>query len=378
MNTAVDLDPQHETRLRFAQARASGLRAKEAAEAIGTTEGVALAAHRFQGLPELARWPVDTPLATWALRPQWLALLTALEACGPLMALTRNDTTVHEKTGTYTRLSGSEHMGLAVGPDIDLRLFFQRWAGGFLVVEPGNATDGHAKSSLQFFDARGVAVHKVFPVSGTQRHEWDRLVASWADTERTVHFDPHLPPEPKPSGLDLDAQALAADWAAMTDTHEFFLLLKKHQVERQLAFKAVRGRFTREVSVSAVRQALYRAAFDGLPIMVFVGNPGCIQIHTGPVTRIEPMEMAGKTWLNVLDKGFNLHLREDRVAHCWVVEKPTADGTVSSLEAFDADGELMAMLFGARKPGQPELQGWKDLLAELSTLPELDREPVPT
>ena len=377
MNTTIDIDPQHETRQRFAQARASGLRAKEAAETIGTTEGMALAAHRFHGLPDLARWPVDTPLTTWALRPQWLALLTSLEACGPLMALTRNGTTVHEKTGTYTHLSGSEHMGMAVGPDIDLRLFFQRWAGGFLVVEPGNATDGQVKSSLQFFDARGVAVHKVFPVQGTQRGIWERVVASWVDTEHPVHFDPHLPTEPKPSGQGLDAQALAADWAAMTDTHQFFSLLKKHQVERQLAFSAVRGRFTRQVPVSAMRQALYKAAFDGLPIMVFVGNPGCIQIHTGPVARIEPMEMADKTWLNVLDKGFNLHLREDRIAHCWVVEKPTADGTVSSLEVFDTDGEPMTLLFGARKPGQPELQGWKNLLADITTLPEFELEPVP-
>lgn len=374
MNNFTD-QKAHQLRVAFAQARARGLRTREAADAIGVTEGEALAAHLFHGQPELPALTVDTPLTTWALKSDWLELLKSLEDCGPLMALTRNETTVHEKTGIYTKISGNDHIGLAVGPDIDLRLFPQHWAGGFLVVEPGNATDGHAKTSLQFFDARGVAVHKVFPVKGTQRDIWNSVVESWVEPERVVTFDPALPADPKRSGDGLDTAALAADWAAMTDTHQFFGLLKKHNVERQHAFQTVRGRFTRQVPVSALRQALYKAAFDGLPIMVFVGNPGCIQIHSGPVVRVEPMNMHGKTWLNVLDPGFNLHLREDLIAHCWVVEKPTEDGIVSSLEVFDAAGDVMAMLFGVRKPGQPELQGWKDLLAELRSSPQSSQTP---
>jgi len=376
MSPTTDRD-QAQIRAAFAQARAQGLRAKEAAEAIGTTEGVALAAHVSSVPPELASLPVNQPLTAWTLKPDWLELLKSLEACGPLMALTRNETTVHEKTGVYTRISGNGHIGLVLGGDIDLRLFLQRWAGGFLVAEPGTQADGRVKTSLQFYDARGVAVHKVFPVQGTQRGIWDMLVESWVDPGQAVVFDPSCPAEAKPTGAGLDVQALASDWAGMTDTHQFFALLKKHHVERQHAFRAMRGRFTRQVAASAVQQALYRAAFDGLPIMMFVGNVGCIQIHTGPVQRIEPMDLHGKRWLNVLDKGFNLHLREDQIGHCWVVEKPTDDGVVSSLEVFDVQGEPMAMLFGERKPGQPERQGWKDLLADLSTLPECDLEPEP-
>ena len=77
------------------------------------------------------------------------------------------------------------------------------------------------------------------------------------------------------------------------------------------------------------------------------------------------MEVRGAQWLNVLDPGFNLHLREDRVANAWIVEKPTSDGVVTSVEAFDGDGELMAMFFGARKPGAPELERWRELVREL-------------
>jgi hypothetical protein len=62
---------------------------------------------------------------------------------------------------------------------------------------------------------------------------------------------------------------------------------------------------------------------------------------------------------------FNLHLRTDLIANVWVVQKPTSDGVVTSVEAFDASGNNMAMFFGERKPGQPELQGWRDLVAGL-------------
>jgi putative hemin transport protein len=70
-------------------------------------------------------------------------------------------------------------------------------------------------------------------------------------------------------------------------------------------------------------------------------------------------------WLNVLDPGFNLHLREDRIAMAWVVRKPTADGDVTSLELFDADGETLAMFFGERKPGRAELASWRALVDTL-------------
>ena len=52
----------------------------------------------------------------------------------------------------------------------------------------------------------------------------------------------------------------------------------------------------------------------------------------------------------------------DRIDSAWIVRKPTKDRIVTSLEVFDADGTLMAMLFGARKPGRPEQGGWRALV----------------
>jgi putative hemin transport protein len=339
----------------FAQARASGLRAREAAEAIGLSEGAALAAHTEAHNARLQCQP---------LRPDWLRLLKSLEDCGPLMALTRNDSVVHEKTGVYQTLSQHGHVGMALGHEIDLRLFFNHWHAGFAMAEP--ASDA-AKTSLQFFNRHGTAVHKIFPREQTDLVHWARCVAAATDPSQAVVFEPVAPKKAQPAAPreGVDAVAFEQAWSAMTDTHCFFGLLKRFGLQRQSAFRLVKGRYSRQLPTTALRELLLESAFDGLPIMCFVGSPGCIQIHTGPVKRVEPMAMQGKQWLNVLDPGFNLHLLEDLVAEVWVVEKPTADGMVTSVEAFDADGELMAMFFGARKPGQPELLRWREIVAGL-------------
>lgn len=346
----------HDIRTAFHAARASGLRAKEAAELIGLSEGAAIAAHTGTH---------DVPLRATALRSDWLSLLQALEACGPLMALTRNETVVHEKTGVYQKVSASGPVGLALGEDIDLRLFFAQWHTGFAVAEALKSQPGMGTPSLQFFDRHGVAVHKIYVREQTDLRAWQAVIKQHTDTQPARDFvasaEPTTPaPQPAP-----DVAAFSAAWGAMTDTHQFFGLLKQFGLERQHSFRLVEGRFTHRVGKAALRELLMEAAFDGTPIMVFVGSPGCIQIHSGPVQRIEPMEIHGKAWLNVLDPGFNLHLREDRIEHVWVVEKPTVDGVVTSVEAFDDSGELMAMFFGARKPGQSELPAWRQIVAHL-------------
>jgi len=353
------------TRDRFAQARAMGLRHKEAAASIGLSEGAAIAAHGGAH---------DRPLQSVALRGDWLALLQALQACGPVLALTRNETTVHEKTGVYENLSATGPVGLALGEAIDLRLFFMHWHAGFAVTEAAANPGTPASLSLQFFDAHGLAVHKVFCREATDRAAFEAVMQRFGEPALGYVFR-DKPPAPAPrADAEIDAPALLDAWAAMQDTHEFFPLLKKFNVERQQSLRLAEGRFTRRVAPSALRELLQEAAFDGAPIMVFVGSPGCIQIHSGPVARIEPMEIRGAQWLNVLDPGFNLHLREDAIAHVWVVEKPTSDGVVTSVEAFDGTGELMAMFFGVRKPGQPEREDWRTVVSKLTPL-ELSTTP---
>ncbi len=117
---------------------------------------------------------------------------------------------------------------------------------------------------------------------------------------------------------------LLEGWQNLKDTHDFVPLLMKHKAKPNQAFRLADGRFTARLGNRAVRKLLDTASERAVPIMVFVGNPGIIQIYSGPVMRIQTVG----EWLNVPDPEFNLHLREDKVAEVWKVEKPTTDGIV--------------------------------------------------
>lgn len=348
--TAVQIREQ------FAQKREQGLRAKDAVEALNLSEGAVIAAHGGEHGRALKAVP---------LRTEWLDILKGLEACGTVMALTRNESTVHEKDGIYQKLSAQGPVGLALSREIDLRLFFMQWHAGFAVTEASANGNRPAMHSLQFYDAAGRAVHKVFAREATDMSAWSALVERFAEPSAGFVF---REPAPKPAikaDSEIDVPAMTQAWAEMKDTHEFFEMLRKFGAERQQAFRLV-PQYCERLSADAVAQLLGDAAVDGVSIMVFVGSSGCIQIHTGPVSNIQPMDgKNGVRWINVLDKGFNLHLRTDLIDNVWVVQKPTSDGVVTSVEAFDAEGNNMAMFFGERKPGQPELQGWRDLAAGL-------------
>ena len=75
--------------------------------------------------------------------------------------------------------------------------------------------------------------------------------------------------------------------------------------------------------------------------MVFVGNRGMVQIHTGALQRVQRIG----EWLNILDPGFNLHLQDSRLHETWLVRRPTRDGIITAIEAFDADGHSIVSFF---------------------------------
>lgn len=354
-------------RERFTAARNSGKRARDAALSIGVSEGAALDAHAGEH---------DLKLKTVPLQGPWVEVLQGIQHCGEVMALTRNESTVHEKTGTYQNVSANGGMGLALGDVIDLRLFFMRWHAGYAVTELANEPANPPSRSLQFFDAHGDAVHKIFARAGTDLVAFDALIEKFAVPGKRFAFTPAPAPKPARPDADIDAAGLLDGWANLKDTHDFFGLLRKLDVQREQALALAEGRFTARLENGAVGNLLNEAAMEGTPIMVFVGNPGCIQIHSGPVKRIEPMVSPTTRWLNVLDPSFNLHLREDMIANVWAVEKPTADGVVTSIEVFDARSDLMAQFFGVRKPGVPELQAWRDLVAGMPRLDVTTQVPV--
>jgi putative hemin transport protein len=356
-------NPSHLTQLReqFAQLRAQGLRARDAARKLDLSEGDVMAAHVASHMRhDVAESSLYT---TMPLGSDWVNLLQGLENCGPVMALTRNESVVHEKVGVYRNVTAAGLMGMALGPEIDLRLFLSSWHAGFHVIEHTAKGEQH---SLQFFDAHGRAIHKVHARPQTDIAALEALVQRHARPEARPVFMPGVPMRAaiRPDG-EIDAKGLDEAWSKMSDTHQFYGLLKRFEVDRAQSLRLMEGIHTRRTPLTTAQTLLEAAASGGVPIMVFVGNDGCLQIHTGAVRRIEVMG----PWLNVLDDGFNLHLRHDHVAESWLVTKPTDDGSVTSVELFDEQGQVIAMFFGERKPGKPELPAWRALAHQLVGAP---------
>ncbi|MGQ0583883.1 MAG: hemin-degrading factor [Reyranella sp.] len=330
------------TRLRGEQ---PALRIRDAATALGVGEAelVALGVGR----------------TATSLGPDWRALLNDMPSVGRVMCLTRNEHCVHERHGRFDDVQVSGPHGVVLGPDIDLRLFLSNWRYGFAVREP---LKGGERLSLQFFDASGEAVHKIYATDETDRAAFDALIARHrAAAPVTLKITPRALDAPDRPDAEIDIEGLRTAWRAMKDTHEFFGMLGKFKVGRVQALRLVGEDLARELPARTLRSAIEAAGADGTPIMIFVGNRGCIQIHTGPVKRL--VETHG--WFNVLDPTFNLHLRDRGVVRVFSVRKPTMDGIVTSIEAFDDLDRNVLLMFGERKPGKPELGQWRTLVARI-------------
>lgn len=334
-------------------AREQGKRARDIAREAGVSEAQLVASAIAAPAGELGAAPIKSTRLT--VKP--VEFLPKLEAVGSVKTITRNESAVLEIEGTYEQLEFFEAhgMGQALGT-IDLRIFLRQWKKAFWVEEQ---TKRGPRQSLQFFDASGTAIHKIYATSKTDAAAFGALaeahVASDQGHDETVEAAPAKAAE-KPD-TEIDVEGFRAAWGQMKDTHAFFGLLNRFGVSRTQALRLAGPEYAVPLPKDCLGAMLSVAADAELSIMIFVGNPGLIQIHTGPVRKIVTMD----EWWNVLDPETNLHVKRDLVHSAWLVRKPTVDGTVTSIELYDEAGESVLYAFGKRKPGQPEQPAWREL-----------------
>lgn len=299
------------------------------------------------------------------VEPRVNDLLIGLEAVGEVMALTRNESAVHEKIGVYDKVVTGNHNAMVLGDNIDLRIFPKAWAHGFAVEK---RDDGEIRRSLQFFDAAGEAVHKVHLRPASNLYAYQKLVASLESPNqqpRLVILPGAADGEGEAQGSVASIDDLRDRWSRLTDVHQFFGMLKTLKLSRREAVRMVGQDYAWLLDNGAVSAMFHHAAAGEMPIMCFVGNRGCIQIHSGPIKSIKPMG----PWINVLDETFHLHLRTDHIHEVWAVRKPTKDGHVTSLEVFGAEGEMIIQFFGKRHEGESEREDWRVLAESLPRIP---------
>jgi putative hemin transport protein len=340
------------------------VRHRELAHSLGISEAELLAAHLGADHAK-----TDTNFRTIRLNSDWSSIIADVHTLGEVMALTRNESCVHEKVGHYGHPTGKSNE-LLLGKEIDLRIFFKEWAHGFAVIENFYLD---CRRSFQFFDEFGNALHKIIIRENSDLFAYENIIEKYQsiDQEPKIRFQApkshirNLTNSDFDIGIDLTG--FQRGWLGMTDTHQFFDLIKQYKLSRIDALRFAPDGYAQRVPVNFTRELLRKASFKHIPIMVFVANRGVIQIHTGPISKVVMMD----PWLNILDQNFNLHLREDNVYDSWIVRKPTDDGIVTSLELFDSEGQAIVMFFGERKPGSPELDSWRRIIEEQLTKEEL-------
>lgn len=354
MTTTTDSGPANSESLQliwqtFQEANPQA-RIRDAAAQLGVSEVELVATSCGEGVVRLAA--------------DWDQFIHRLEKLGPVMALTRNEHAVSEKYGTFGNIKFNGPMGLVLNEDIDLRLFIRHWHSGFGVETSGQ--QGPLRS-LQFFDAFGTAIHKVYLTEASDLVAYNQLIKKFASDDQAQHQSVEPIPAQIPDRPDstIDIAGLETAWIGLEDIHDFRHLLQRSGVGRVQALRLVDDELACRVPTSGLSEVLHMVSQYQLAIMVFVGSPGVIQIHSGSVSIVK----ASGPWINVLDDGFNLHVREDQIASAWVVRKPTRGGVVLSLELYDDQGETIALLFAKRKEGQAASEAWQTVLATLTSRP---------
>lgn len=296
---------------------------------------------------------------------------------GRVLALTRNENGVLERTGVAMRAkptteapSGDAEKdkerearlrniaGGYLGGDIDLRFHFANWKHAFAVEQAGR--DGQLARSLQFFDASGTAVHKLYLKDAAGVPVFDKLVAdfrngSQAAELKIVRAAPKAAEKPDAA---IDVKEFQLAWTEMSDVHQFNRILGEFGVSREQAMRLAPAGMVQRVAPQAVRQLLDESARQQLAIMAFLGNGGVTQIFSGKISKVA----ASEGWYNVLDPDFNLHLRDSAFKSGYVVQR----AGVTSVEFFDQAGELVVTFFGVRERAKPQPQSWVDLTRGLS------------
>ncbi|WPA91200.1 ChuX/HutX family heme-like substrate-binding protein [Providencia zhijiangensis] len=339
---------------RYQQAKADNKAkyARDLAAYLNVSEGELL--HSRVGRDKAKRLSIDAP-----------TLLTALEAVGPVKAITRNEYVVHEQVGRYENAKFSPHGGLILNPRaLDLRMFFSHWDSIFVLTEEAKHGERH---SIQFFDKHGDALHKVYTTDETDMDAWNALIEKYTTSENPLLAVEKVQPHHAQPISDELKQQLDQEWRNMTDVHQFFILLKKNNLSRQQVFRAVSDDLAWQVPNDSFNQLVNTAFADQNEIMIFVGNRGCVQIFTGKIKRLMPHQTEGSDikWLNIFNPDFTLHMIENGVAECWVTRKPTEDGFVTSLEVFDDQGNQIAQMYGQRTEGTPEQEHWRQQVMSL-------------
>jgi putative hemin transport protein len=322
------------------QAAEPKLRIRDAAERLGVSELELL----LTGLNQTCH----------LLEPDIQSILKELPKLGEVMALTRIGDFVHEVIAPFGEYKERHGTFMFFRPGQDTRYFIKHWKYAVAVSDD-------ARNSIQFFNSQGEAVHKIHLKPQSNIEAYEKLVRSFKARDQSR---PHLvsdiqTKEEDPSSLDPDS--IREDWSNIKDVHQGNVIIRKNGNQRQKIYRLLGSEYTHLLDSKSVEGLLSELAKRHMPLMLFIMNCAAVQSFSGTIDKI--VEMG--PWFNILDKGFNLHMKSSEIGEVWLVGKPSKDGWVTSLDIFDKAGNEVMVITDQRGSGQSESPQWTELLNSL-------------
>jgi len=302
-----------------------------------------------------------------------IAILMRLHDLGHIRAAAHNESIFLSLTGTTppprplpnTETGEARSFPGYFGPPIDLRPNFSNWQ--FTFAQVTLSPEGQPLRSLHFFDGQGRAVQQLTIDTPEGIAAFEKILQEFRAKTQTsgIALSPEEPAAPVQPDYEVDVPSLIAAWDAITDVHQFSTaVLAKHDVTRLQALRlAGTERAQRLASPAALSALLKAAAQADIEIMAFVSNSANTQIFTG---KINAPTKSANGWLHVSgENDLDLKIREAGIDQIWLVKKPSSIGTLSTVEVYNAKGEVIVQFYSKRAPRKPESDTWRALLAKL-------------
>lgn len=298
------------------------------------------------------------------IRPDIPTLLEGLAPVGNILSVASNPGATHRNAVSLDKVAVAKHSARLISDAFGLRIFPSVWVHAFAVQEREGSD---MRRSLQFFDAHGDAVCKLYEQPSSDRAAFGRLEEALMAADQTpgIAVAARAPRKAgRPAAVPVSE--LRARWSAMKGVHQLSGILSSLSIGRRQALQAIGRDYAWPLERKTLLSMIRTVADKQIPIKCFVSNEGCVQSYTG---LLQNAETSGE-WLDLTAPAFGLHLALDRVHDIWAVRKPNIAGHATSLEAYDEDGELIVVFYGERTADAQERDEWRTLIENMQAAPD--------
>ncbi len=309
------------------------------------------------GVSELELVAVLDGVEFWDARPE--DILGDLHQLGTVMSMVRSDHAVSEVNQTFPKwqLREGEKNTVSEGA-LTLQLDVERLKHILLKV------DGK-RHSLQFFDASGACLQKVVVAARSDLGALAQLRSKYA-LEKAPELKVEAGSALEADHAAVDPQAIQESWASLAGPQQANVLFETLNIKRWQALEALGQDVAHCLKDLAPMTLLKHLADSKLAVRHSLSNGPVSQSFEGRFKNIQD----AMGFSNVLDAGFNLHLRSDAVCGVWLLKSEGGEAEQHWIEVYGGDHELISSFSLAESSlGEEELfnarSQWKAVVEAL-------------